>query len=241
MIQAFLKGKSAILFNQNEDFKTSSSIGLLQYLPDDLFWSIMKDCCKGLSQIYFGEILSFHFWEHTDPTDTTNANFVEPDVWIETENYDVLIEAKVRDGAGQYRQQWQNEIHSLQNEQNNNGHKKPIILIALGGNENLKPDRVDNCPIYKTSWYFLLKSVSDERNRQKDNGFVSRILDDTLELFARQGLMVMEWLTTLPQYEILDYGNHLKFVTKKMSYWGFNNLVKIIINDKSIQQWFPIN
>ena len=238
MIQAFFKGKSTIQFIQNEDFKTSSSIGLLQYLPDNLFWSIMKDCCKGLPSDDFGEILSFNFWEHnTVTTDTTNTNFVEPDVWVETEKYDVLIEAKVGDGVGQYHQQWHNEIQSLINEQHNNGYKNPIILIALGGNENLKPDRVDNCPVFKASWYFLVKSVVDMRNRQKDNSFVSRILDDTIELFARQGLMIMEWLNTLPKIEI-DYGKQLMFVAPKRSYY---DIFKGIINDKNIRQWHPIN
>jgi len=241
MIQAFFKGKSAIQFIQNEDFKTSSSIGLLQYLPDDLFWRIMRDCCVGLTTNNFGKTLSFNFWEHTDPTDTTNTNFVEPDVWVETEEYDVLIEAKVGDGIGQYYQQWHNEIQSLLNEQKNNGYEKPIILIALGGNENLKPDMVDGYPVFKTSWYYLVKAVADERSRQTDDSFVSRILNDTIELFARQGMVIISWLNSMPNYGIQEDALSSWMITPTKSLIGFCNINPSVINNKIIQQWHPIN
>lgn len=241
MIQAFFKGKSAIQFIQNEDFKTSSSIGLLQYLPDNLFWSIMRDCCVGLTTNNFGKILSFNFWEHTDSTNTTNSSFVEPDVWIETKEYDVLIEAKVGDGYGQYYQQWHNEIQSLLNEQNNNGYKKPIILIALGGNDNLKPDIVDGFRVFKASWYYLLKAITDERNRQTDNCFISRILDDTIELFARQGMIIINWLNSMPNYGIKEDALSSWSVTPTKSLVGFSNINFDVINYNNIQQWHPIN
>lgn len=83
MIQAYFKGKLVIQDNcikKNEDLKTSSSIGFLQYLPDDLFWQILRDSCVGLTTSDFGKIESFNFWAHTDATDTTNNQLVEPDV-----------------------------------------------------------------------------------------------------------------------------------------------------------------
>lgn len=64
MIQAYLKGKSDFQFNQNEDFKTSSSIGLLQYLPDEVFLRILRDSCIDfkIDITQFGKIQSVNFW-----------------------------------------------------------------------------------------------------------------------------------------------------------------------------------
>ena len=245
MIQAFFKGKSGIQVAQNEDFKTSSSIGLLKYLPDDVFWNIMRNSCIGLNTNEFGKILSFNFWSHTDPTDTTNDCFVEPDVWIETENFDVLIEAKVADGAGQYEQQWKNEIQSILNEQSNNDYQKPIVLIALGGNENLQPDTVllkdEDFPVFKSSWHNLILSVVRERDLSDTNDSICRLLEDVIELFARQGIMKMEWFNTLPLASVDAHALDLWRTIKSKPSVGFASIPQMIINETNIQQWKPIN
>lgn len=244
MLQAFFKGKLVIQDNrvkQNEDLKTSSSIGLLQYLPDDLFWNIMRNSCIGFNTKDFGKIESFNFWAHTDATHTTNDQLVEPDVWIETEKYDVIIEAKIGDIVGQTKGQWAKEIQSIINEQNNNDSSKPIILIALGGNENMQNDEVMDCPIYKASWYNLLNAVVSERDAQKINSNICRILDDVIELFARQGVMTVTWLNSLPKYEVNETALNAWEITRAKSLVGFENLNIVFVNDKNIQQWQPIN
>lgn len=244
MLQAFFKGKLVIQDNRvkhNEDLKTSSSIGLLQYLPDDLFWKIMRNSCIGFSTKDFGKIESFNFWAHTDATHTTNDQLVEPDVWIETEKYDVIIEAKIGDIVGQTKGQWAKEIQSIINEQNNNDSSKPIILIALGGNENMLPEKVLDCPVYKASWYNLLNAVVSERDAQKINSNICRILDDVIELFARQGVMTVTWLNSLPKYEVNETALNAWEITRAKSLVGFENLNIVFVNDKNIQQWQPIN
>ncbi|MBQ4478941.1 MAG: hypothetical protein II945_10115 [Bacteroidales bacterium] len=171
-------------------------------MPDDLFWKILCDSCMDFGPIDFGKILSFNFWEHTSAENTTNKRLVEPDVWIETEKRDVIIEAKMRDSDGQYAIQWKNEIQSIINEQKNND--KPIILIALGGNENMQAEKVLDSPIYKVSWYSLMNTIIKEREKQADNGFVCRILDDVIEVFARQGMMRIQWFDSLPKFTIKE-------------------------------------
>ena len=247
MIQAYFKGKLVIQDNcikQNEDLKTSSSIGLLQYLPDDVFWNIMRNSCIGFPAIDFGKITSFIFWAHNDPTGTRNTDYVEPDVWIETENYDVIIEVKKMDENGTYPQsmeQWQDQIQSVKNEQNNNDYEKPIILIALGGNENMLPEIASGCPVYKASWYNVLNAVVNERDVQSDNGFVCRVLGDVIELFAQQGVMRIVWFNSLPLVSVdvcaLDHWRKLK---SKLSV-GFSMIPQMIINENNIQQWQPVN
>ncbi|MBR4488292.1 MAG: hypothetical protein IKO89_06990 [Bacteroidales bacterium] len=239
MIQSYFKGKSSVDFYMDEDFKTSSSIGLLQYLPDDIFWEILRNSCNDLPSMDFGKIISFNFWEHTDPTGTTNTNFVEPDVWIETEGYDIIIEAKIGDASGQYPTQWENEILSIKNEQNNNDYEKPILLIAMGGNENMQPGIAAGCPVYKASWYNLLNAIVNERNTKDENGCVCRILDDVIEMFARQGVLKIEWMNTLPerQYTINKCALNI-WENHKIGFYAIHNE---IINEKIILQWQPIS
>ena len=248
MIQAYFKGKLVIQENrvkQNEDFKTSSSVGLLQYLPDDVFWNIMQNCCVGLNVEDFGKTLSFNYWEHTDPKGTTNEYFVEPDVWIETSKYDILIEAKVSDGIGQYGQQWKNEIQSILNEQSNKGYQKKIILFALGGNESMHKETTLGYPVYKVSWYNLMNAVVNERERQKEEGALCRILDDVIELFAHQGIMRIQWLKTLPMFFVDDKALSLWKVCKHKTRLGFSTISTMSINENineiNILKWNPID
>lgn len=243
MIQAYLKGKSDIQCVSNEDFKTSSSVGLLQYLPDDVFWRIMRASCVCLDVDDFGKILSFNFWEHTAAEGTINKNYVEPDVWIETEKVDVIIEAKKSEERGQYEQQWKNEIQSILNEQHSNEYQKPIILIALGGNADLHPDSVkvekNAYTVYKASWFALVNAVVTEKTRDFNRESVCRVLNDVIELFARQGVMALTWLDSLPK----DYVNENALRPWKRhdvtSSEGFANFSSVSIDDKNIQEWEP--
>lgn len=243
MIQAYFKGKLRIKENyieQNEDLKTSSSIGLLQYLPDDVFWLILRDSCVGfdIDDKDIGKILSFNFWPHTDCA--FNKNYVEPDVWIETEKYDVIIEAKKGDDCGQSEYQWQNEIESIKNEQRKNGTDiKPIILIALAGNNSMKVENTNNCKIYKASWYNLLNSLVNVRYKQTDNFYICRVLDDAIDMFAFQGLMKVSWFDSLLYITIKD--NFIVSWKPVRIIKEFSSLSNIKINNLNLQLWKLIN
>ena len=244
MLQAYFNGKLVIQDNRvkhNEDLKTSSSIGLLQYLPDYVFWEIMKDCCVGLNTEDFGEIERFNFWPHTERT-KTNAHYVEPDVWIETTNFDIIIEAKISDDPKRNSNnvtQWTNEIESLKKVQKNNGYEKPIILIALSGNESMQNEEVLKCPVYKASWYSLLNSVVKVHDAYGSNGYISRILNDVVEMFACQGLMKIKWLNLLP-YVAID-GSLLALWERIKTEKDFSTMPAISINNNYILLWNPVS
>ena len=135
--------------------------------------------------------------------------------------------------------QWNDEIISLRNEQEKMGCCKPIIMIALGGNDNMLPDSVTDCPVYKASWYNLMNAVVNEQNKQNDKGCICRILDDVIEMLARQGVIKVEWLKTLPEQRYVVNEHSLDMWTKhKLGYFTIHNM---IINETIIQQWKPIN
>lgn len=215
MIQAFLNKKSHVQFNPNEDFKTSSSIGLLQYLPDDVFWKVIGDSCHAknvFTSKNLGKIVWVNFWPYTDATNTTNERNVEPDVLIETKEFDIIIEAKEENNSHTL-EQWKNEIQSIRNEQKKNSEEKGFILIALGGHVKKEVvSKVDN--MYLSSWQSLLNAIDKEKREGKNNVNVCRILADVIDLFERQGMLPIQW---------------------------FESLDKININETCIDQWKPIN
>lgn len=242
MIQAYFKEKLVVEDNhikKNEDFKTSCSIGLLQYLPDDVFKKIFQQSCQEIPVEDMGKILSFNFWKHTDSTSTTNKKYVEPDVWIETDYYDLIIEAKLDDGSGQYEEQWNKEIRSIKNEQVNKNRRKKIALVSLGGNPHSQTEIINDIHIYKVSWFALLNSVINTKAENDTDGNVCRILGDIIHLFALQGIMRTAWFDTLLLTATIIPNVILKW--KNFHCVGFYALKTTIINDKTIKKWNPIN
>lgn len=186
-------------FQPSEDTKTSSTLGVLQYLPDEMFWNIMCKACRDHSFPIFSEvgvIIDFHFWDKLNAQNTGNKISVEPDVWIETENYRIIIEAKKDDGRGQYENQWEREIKAIANEY---GCDKQFLLIALGGNKSLEsstPIKGTDTVVYKITWYELLHAVVEQL--QYDMSRTNqRILQDVIEGFSAHKMVDVQWLNTM--------------------------------------------
>ena len=206
MIQAYLNNKIRISENdaiaENEDFKTSSVIGLLQYLPDEIFWDIFKKCNEHLE--INPKINSFDFWPKLNPEKTENSKSVEPDVLIEADGIDVIIEVKKEDGGGQNSEQWEKEIQAVLNKQRDKNEKKGIILIALGDNntEDKQPTikvGKESVNVYRVSWQTLVDVVCDKYDKLPKNygGNVCRILNDVQQLFRKLGMERTVWLKSL--------------------------------------------
>ena len=222
MLQAALHRK--IVVPTLEDTLTSSVVGLMQFLPDDIFWSLLAESCGVSAHLpaSIGKIAGVSFWPRFDARNTCNSTYVEPDVWIETDIYDIIIEAKRYDGGGQCLEQWEKEIIALNNER---GDDKEIIFISLGGNASLANDSCtvggkEIC-IYKASWFNLLHAVNNRRKRLPENGSdsLSRLLGTIADAFFMHGYYDIEWLESLkainlPQCraslftDILNFDNH---------------------------------
>lgn len=146
----------------NEDPKTSSIIGGLLLLPDQIFYKVVnRACAPNILPANNGSILGYEFWPHWYD-DTYNANFVEPDVIIHCEYRDIIIEAKYSETSGQYREQWVKEIEAYKKLY---GHKKEVSFLALGGNENYDYEEVDGVSILKCSWTSLFMAVSSIKSQ----------------------------------------------------------------------------
>jgi hypothetical protein len=80
------------LFYKSEDSLTSSIIGGLMYLPDDLFWQVLSNSIKD-SVLPKGSHTIIHcdFWPSWNAQGTNNTTRVEPDVFIRTESFDLIM------------------------------------------------------------------------------------------------------------------------------------------------------
>ena len=214
MLQALFKQKlgRAIqhgTFHGIEDTLTSSVVGLLQYLPDELFWRILKGSCgaswDSLPETV-GVISSVHFWERMDAKGTYNTLSVEPDVWIETDSFDIIIEAKRNDSFSDNSQsthQWFNEIVAMGN-YNGEHTDKELLFIAIGGNNSLRNQLFDvngvTHVIHTASWYDLLRVVMNTRetlSESKSGANHIRILDDIITAMQFHGVVHTIWLDSL--------------------------------------------
>ena len=163
----------------NEDPKTSSIIGGLLLLPDQIFYKVMNRACANILPLNNGSILSFEFWPHLPADNTSNTNFVEPDVVIHCEYRDMIIEAKYSETNGQYREQWKNEIIAYKNLY---GNKKEVSFIALGGNENYDPEEVNGVKVLKCSWTSLLMSVISVKSQLEKISYIDEHIAQTMRI-----------------------------------------------------------
>jgi hypothetical protein len=124
------KGRSSLVLN--EDQLSSLVFDLLKYLPTEIFYKILKESLyqDKLPKIS-GNILNFSFWEKWNPDNTTNIKFVEPDIFVRFDNFDIILEAKRYNENQQYKDQLVNQIQSYFNEFSVDN--KELIYVQVGG------------------------------------------------------------------------------------------------------------
>lgn len=193
----------------NEDPKTSAVFENLMLLPDNVFWHILRQSCfsNDMMPVYSGKLLSYDFWPHWDRTGTDNTNYVEPDLFLEFELFDVIIEAKYGDYGGQYQYQWQQEITAYHNEY---GDEKPFVFIAVGGNQSIVAETIsvkgEKVKIYKCNWLSILMGVNKYKKELESVSVPDmnvsatlRLLDNIILAFNINGVYNIDWFNSMAQ------------------------------------------
>ena len=205
MIHAINKRKTSI--EMKEDTKTSMIMGTMLHLPTSILLEIIKKACRSESKLFKdpGNISFVEFWpkwsvEGKYKEKITNSLNVEPDLFISFQKYDLIIEVKINDGFGQYKDQWRNEVYSYLNKY---GKKKELFLITLGGNNNLNPEYHTYVNILKCSLSNFMTEVEILKNKiekhQDSYNFEDstlRILQDLLSTFKLFGISY-SWLENI--------------------------------------------
>ena len=191
--------------NYCEDSLTAAVFTHLLHLPSEIFWQILRNACHTTSlPEYAGEPRNVEFWPKWNPHKTQNVSYVEPDVFIRFNSFDLIIEAKRKDEGQQYRQQWENEVTAYGNEYGREN--VPVKMIALGGIWDTKDDEVDVgmgvCPVHMCRWTTVLLECQRMREQLAGTNIDSpssrtsadlRILNDLIALFAVHGYVTLRW------------------------------------------------
>ena len=144
------------------------------------------------------------FWPHWSPDDTSNSNYVEPDVFMRFRSFDLIIEAKRNDDkTSQLSDQLKNELIAYEKKY---GKEKNIYIIALGGNRDdiSKLNKEERNRILPCSWKDLLYAIERKKSEVRTNkedyadDVVYRILSDCTDAFRVFG-HTTGWL-----YELCD-------------------------------------
>ncbi len=183
----------------SEDSFTSSVLGLLKYLPTKLFWDILSNAIiEANPNFEDAEIEAMDFWPKWDiKTKVENSlidndKFVEPEVIIETNKFNLIIEAKLKNNE-QEKQQWINEIEAYKLEYENKAPNNLLYFLAIDGSNIYKkefkefnaPESTINIVILRTTWTAILKATINQiHNIQKEHLF---ILNDIIRCFEFQG------------------------------------------------------
>jgi hypothetical protein len=235
-------------FGTNEDSLTASVFQLLAYLPDDVFWRVIRQTLKNeVLPETVGELDHIGFWERWDATGTSNERFVEPDVFLVFEEMIIIVEAKRYDTKQQSYGQWENELIAFENENADN--EKDVFLWALGGIHHLKsqtvPIKKKKYKVRKSTWTMLLATIKSELQKGDNQSRHSQqLLNDLIEAFAFHGFFVGTWFyeAGLKKQDIkpksIDYfiNNKEKYDSQK---WLFTLPKKNIQsqNIKTIKSW----
>ena len=195
-----------------EDSLTAVVFDTLKYLPVEMFWSILKrSMYYDKLPIASGELLSITFWDKWKTSDklnirnTTNSNFVEPDVFLRFNQFDLIIETKRKNENQQCKIQMENQIQAYYNEYSDEN--KVLYFVQLGGLHN-RNDELDyilgdkKVVICKTNWTKLLEQIVFDNNKIKNSGLTilsaySRILEDSISGFALHQYYKKRWLKNL--------------------------------------------
>ncbi|MGL5403768.1 MAG: hypothetical protein ACRC9I_08355 [Acinetobacter sp.] len=189
-------------FKASEDSLTSSIFGNLLHLPLELFWHILQQSCKDTSlPTNTGKLISYEFWPHWDSTGTNNNNFIEPDLFFQFENFNVIVEAKRWDNDSQKRTQWKDQIKAYNNEYGDLN--KNFFIIAVGGNINTITDELIHAKVFKINWNSILSSIKKTYLiLNKSRGLTTNIdanlniLDGLIHFFEIHGFFTGEWFDT---------------------------------------------
>lgn len=235
------------VFKASEDSLTSTIIGLLFYLPHELTWHILLNACYGKEIPTPNTVLSKEFWPLWSGEGTSNAMSVEPDVFIQTPDFDLIIEAKRTDYNQQSRDQWTNELKAYLNEYRDS--KKRVYLLALGGisTEATQQLEIDSIimPVVMCRWERLLRSVRNAletvRHSQSllsSSSSVVQILEDILLGFSIHGYMTADWFcdTTFEGLQLSPnaLGDWINVMPEAAPITFFENLAQYRINPDTL-------
>ena len=146
MLKAILHGKAgriehnknesvswSSLFQAREDLLTSTVFERFAYLADAVQQSMLQHWFKGHYgniPLDFGELVHISYWPRFIHEHDNGTNQVEPDLILHFEQRNIIVEVKPPNGGNQNFEQWNKEIESFLQAEDNN--QRPLYFLAIG-------------------------------------------------------------------------------------------------------------
>ena len=209
MISYYMHGKYKQHKLPCEDSLTATLFDNLKHLPDVRLYKILNNSLLGGQMPEeSGKLLYISFWEKWSAKNTGNSNYVEPDVFLRFEEFDIIIEAKKNDSTDIFDAQIANELMAYFNEYRDD--KKKLFFIPIGQyqpnvfdkarlHESYKDDEFD---IRKTNWKAILENVAIEKEKEESPEHEKRILNDIIQGFELHQFFRKKWLKDLCTFKI---------------------------------------
>ena len=234
MLNALARGKYKLRSELKEDTLTSSVLDYLLLLPDSMIWEILRNSNPKNSELpkQLGRLLDVEFWPNWNTKEipeVNNTRYIEPDVFIEFQFADVIIEAKRYDDNQQSENQWRDQIKVYKENIGNDDDSKKLIYIALGGirssdKENIVVNK-DSHYVYKLQWKQLMEIIT---------GY-TKAIEQTVEILPNSSSYLRILQTILSALELHGYymSNHVWLNTINHTHKSLNNSLK------NISLWNP--
>lgn len=178
------------LYKKREDLLTSAFFSRFSYLSGLLQHRLLK---KWLGGGDFTVFKRADFWPSYDLPDNDVREFVEPDLLLRFEDFDVLVEVKPPQGGDQYLTQWLNEIEGYFAQDDT----KPLYFLAIGrvGNvlesldiKALRTISSQFVDIKSIEWKPIAQELYQLQRSQKLDAQDSRVVDDMLQALELYGV-----------------------------------------------------
>ncbi|ASY80254.1 hypothetical protein BJK05_09680 [Pectobacterium polaris] len=215
MLQAIMQGKAGRVeiegkapeswrnvFKKREDLLTAAFWTRIGYLSAESRFLFIREFL-GLSESELGEYRQVNFWpRYSLDMKNVDQRSVEPDVILEFEKADILIEVKPPEGGWQYHQQWQREITAYHQDERR---KEQLFFIALGNipkslgefNSGLINEYRENTKVIQREWHNAKNALL---SLKVDNAHEQHIIRDCLSALSLYGIRV-----ALPEYKYLSH------------------------------------
>ncbi|MFJ5365748.1 hypothetical protein ACIPR9_11620 [Pectobacterium punjabense] len=205
MLQAIMQGKAGRVeiegrapeswlgvFKKREDLLTAAFFTRIGYLSEKSR-SLFIHEFLGLSESVLGEYRQVNFWpRYSLNMKGAEQNSVEPDVILEFEKADILIEIKPPHGGRQYHEQWKREITAYHQDERNKGQ---LFFVALGNipkslgvfNYNLIKKYRGNTKVIQREWHNAKNALLSLQNVDIHE---QHIIRDCLSALSLYGIRV---------------------------------------------------
>ncbi len=221
MLHAVLKKKAKVKYcldnSKAEDIYTSTYWGVISYLPAPVLLPlIMKSCSISNPEVLpedfkSQELLNVDFWPifSIKSEREIDGKRREPDLVLEFTSVVIIVEAKKNISNPQSPTQWKEEVEAF--ECNNPDNEKPIVVLAVDGNEKLFNSSEEGYEVWRTNWYILCNETYNFLSSSELSSSHRRIINDALKGLSYLDVSATKWLDTLHKTEI-EFDKSLKTI-----------------------------